>query len=71
VALACVPNNGDNDPHARTELARSTLVADPDLATESIAAFTSTGHRRAMNERNKQDPKNASTPRRWRRCQWS
>lgn len=63
VALACVSYNGDHDPHARTELARSMLVANPDLATASIAAITVTGHRQAMNERIKQDPKTVNEPR--------
>ncbi|MEP1126550.1 MAG: ankyrin repeat domain-containing protein [Ilumatobacter sp.] len=62
VTLACVSYNGDHDPSARTELARSMLVAHPDLATASIAAITVSGHHRAMTELIEQDPKLVNEP---------
>ena len=56
VALACVSYNGDHDPYARTELARTMLDSNTDLATASIAAIAVSGHHRAMTERIQQEP---------------
>lgn len=62
VALACVSYNGDHDPHARTELARTMLDSDADLATGSIAAIAVSGHREAMADRIRHRPAVVNEP---------
>lgn len=62
VALACVSYNGDRDPHARIELARTMVHANADLATTSVAAIAVSGNHRAMTERIEQEPTIVNEP---------
>ncbi len=55
VALACV-SYSEHDPGERVDLARRMLVADPELATSSIAAMATSGNHRALAELIAQQP---------------